>query len=72
MSSVSVVAFEHIFVSSVALQKGHRYEFCESFVFICQNTSVRLLNPFVPMHLFLPPFLMFSEGRERVHWEQMG
>ena len=29
------------------------------------------INPFVPDALFLYP-LMFSGGREKVHWEQMG
>ena len=43
------------------------------------NISLHVINPFVPNGLFLYPhplktpfgFLMFSEGRERVHWEQM-
>ena len=38
------------------------------------------INPIVPNTLSLPPenirnpsgFLMFSGGRERMHWEQMG
>ena len=33
------------------------------------------INPFianVPFPYVLYGFLMFSEGRERVHWEQMG
>ena len=41
--------------------------------------KINCLNPFVPNALSLLPenirkrgFLMFSEGRERVHWEQMG
>ena len=32
-----------------------------------QNYSLLLVNPFVPN----APFLMFSGGRKRVHWQQM-
>ena len=34
--------------------------------------SVVFINPFAPNAPFLPySFLMFSGGREKVHWEQM-
>ena len=45
------------------------------------NNTVFFFNPFVPNAPFLYPpenirkphdFLMFSGGRERVHWELMG
>ena len=31
-----------------------------------------IINPFVPNAPFLYPLKMFSRGREKVHWEQMG
>ena len=43
-----------------------------------KSQKVIQINPFVPSAPFLYPlktsesFLMFSGGRERVHWEQLG
>ena len=31
-----------------------------------------IFNLFVPNAPFLYPLMMFSGGREKVHWEQMG
>ena len=49
--------------------------------FSFKSDTARLCYPFVPNAPFLYPpenirkpygFLMFSVGREKVHWEQMG
>ena len=52
---------------------------CTSFWGIAIQLEVFYLTHFFPMHSFSTPweqktsgFLMFSGGRERVHWEQMG
>ena len=52
----------------------------ETFIKIEREAPVPFVNPFVPNAPFLYPlktsenrsFLIFSEGRKRVHWEQMG
>ena len=54
---------------------------CQKTVYIPDISISAHINPFVPNAPFLYPlktsenlnvFPMFSESRERVHWEQMG
>ena len=53
--------------------KGDTFSVFASILLHCKDKDEFSFNPFVPNAPFLYPygFLMFSEGRERVHWEQM-
>ena len=57
-------------VSYMFLQKRFTIDVWQGSKNASAQYNIQHINPFVPNVAY--GFLMFSKGRERVHWEQMG